>query len=59
MLMRLRELQFNLIPIRDWNSPKSFNIFLTIWLQFNLIPIRDWNLIISGNSSERIGYIAI
>ncbi len=41
----MRELQFNLIPIRDWNPEElSDQQVSDLELQFNLIPIRDWNM---------------
>ena len=39
-------LQFQLIPIRDWNAKGIIaqKQKLLIRLQFQLIPIRDWNV---------------
>ncbi len=38
------ELQFLLLPIRDWNNLVTFAKLLPGLLQFLLLPIRDWNL---------------
>ena len=38
------ELQFHLLPIRDWNLfPDSMQDKNERELQFHLLPIRDWN----------------
>ncbi len=39
------ELQFLLIPIRDWNPSAKEELVSLARLQFLLIPIRDWNSI--------------
>ena len=40
---RSYELQFQIIPLRDWNSFDSSKYWAKK-LQFQIIPLRDWNL---------------
>ncbi len=37
------QLQFQLLPIRDWNGKEPPTLESLETLQFQLLPIRDWN----------------
>ena len=43
--MGINELQFHLLPIRDWNIVNAAYCHIKT-LQFHLLPIRDWNFFI-------------
>ena len=43
-MIAICELQFHLLPTRDWNIQWGVNQMQIKILQFHLLPTRDWNL---------------